>query len=174
MASSVVLASMAGEIRAAAGPLQGVITSVARSCHGDFGNRAVRGSLAQVSVSVGHGVLEVRFAARRPWNVDPVARSGPLQWEFVEWVPHHRPIIEDNHGGTEFRPGQTVLTARWVSSKSVYFSANGTRIVGRYHYSQSTLELEYSLARLHTLGVGTPFVWTASFGGISCQAVLER
>ncbi len=80
------------------------------------------GGLKSVAITIDRRWLTVRFLSAAPWNIASVARAdGNIQWSFTEWVPHHRPIIEDDHGGTLFPANAAVARTSSILSPYVYF-----------------------------------------------------
>ena len=151
-------------------------TSTSARCGLDYGATMDFGfgSLRSAHLEITRNQLLITFNAGRHWQVGAVKGAGTLQWEFSEWFPHHRPIFNDNHGGTAFTPETRVLHGHTVSTSQVYFAADGRRIFGNYWYSPSKVVLSFPVDRLRELGVRTPFNWTASLEYERCAAVTER
>jgi len=133
------------------------------------------GGLESVVLQIDKRSVSVRFFASAPWNMSSVAQGdGNIQWSFTEWVPHHRPIIEDNHGGTLFPANQAVSHSTDVPSRYVYFRHFNQTVTGTYAFSPMMVELVYPAASLRELGIHTPFTWVGSEGLQRCSAVIER
>ena len=133
------------------------------------------GRLRSVALKIDKRDVTVRFFASIPWNMSSVARGdGNIQWSFTEWVPHHRPIIEDNHGGTLFPAGGQISRTSPSPSPYVYFRHLNQIAAGRYSFSPMMVELVYRVASLRALGMRTPFTWVGSLGLQRCAGVTER
>ncbi len=132
------------------------------------------GRLRSVALTVDRSSVTVEFLASTPWSIASVARGdGGIQWSFTEWVPHHRPIIEDDHGGTLFPASGQVSRTSATLSPYVYFRHFNQVVNGSYIFTPSMVKLVYSVASLRALGVRTPFTWVGSLGLQRCSAVTE-
>lgn len=133
------------------------------------------GRLASVTLQITPSAMVVTFDAKRPWNVAVVAKDdGAMQWGFTEWVPHHRPIFEDNHGGTTFPARALSPTSTNKPSSDVYFTHANQYVFGSYRYTATRLTITYAVIALRSLGVKTPFTWVGSEGLVRCRAVTAR
>lgn len=133
------------------------------------------GRLKSVMLEIDQRSVTVKFLALKPWNISSVAHSdGNIQWSFTEWVPHHRPIIDDNHGGTLFPANRQISRTTDAPSRYVYFKHFNQSVAGAYSFSPIMVELVYSVASLRAFGIRTPFTWVGSEGLQRCAAVIER
>jgi hypothetical protein len=152
-------------------------TSTSSGCANVLYSQPLSGSgkLKAVTLQITPLEVIVTFVASRPWDLVAVVKGdNKIQWSFTEWVPHHRPIIDDNHGGTAFPPARLAQTSVVGPSRYVYFKHSNQSVSGAYAYSSTKLVLTYQVASLRMLGVKTPFTWAGSEGFQKCSAVIAK
>jgi hypothetical protein len=133
------------------------------------------GKLKTVTLQITPMKAIITFQAAEPWSAIAVSKSdNDIHWDFTEWVPHHRPIFNDNHDGTTFPARPLTSKVIVTPSRHVYFKHFNQIINGAYSFSSTKLVLSYQVADLRMLGVRTPFTWVGSEGFQKCSAALAK